>query len=108
MKPVELGRLNAELPHIEDDLVERVGVIFERCPALQGFSVQDAAGLPAHLQQAALEGLVVTDIGIYPELEPALTERVYDEIAVALLDFICHRPDAKTALRGKTFVRTLH
>jgi hypothetical protein len=108
MKPVELGSLNADLPQIEEDLVSRVEVIFDRCPALQGFSVQDAAGLPKHLQQAALEGLVVTDIGIYPELEPALTERVYDEIAVALLDFICHRPDAKVVLRGKTFVRTLH
>jgi hypothetical protein len=51
---------------------------------------------------------VVTDIGIYPELEPALTERVYDEIAVALLDFICARPDARTVLHGRTFVRNLH
>ena len=80
MKLVELDSLASE-PHIEDDLVNRVGAIFERCPALQGFSIQDAAGLPKHLQTAALEGLVVTDIGIYPELEPALTERVYDEIA---------------------------
>src|SRR5688572_9454089 len=93
---------------LEQDLAVRVDAIFDRCPALQGFSIQDAAGLPKHLKAAALEGLVVTDIGIYPELEPALTERVYDEIAVALLDFICHRPDAKVVLRGKTFVRTLH
>jgi hypothetical protein len=93
---------------LEQDLAVRVDAIFERCPALQGFSIQDAAGLPKHLKAAALEGLVVTDIGIYPELEPALTERVYDEIAVALLDFICHRPDAKAVLRGTTFVRTLH
>ena len=57
---------------------------------------------------AALEGLVVTDIGIYPELDPALTERVYDEIAVAMLDFICARPDARSVLNGRTFVRNLH
>ena len=107
MKLVELDSLASE-PHIEDDLVNRVGAIFERCPALQGFSIQDAAGLPKHLQSAALEGLVVTDIGIYPELEPALTERVYDEIAVGLLDFICARPDARSVLSGRTFVRHLH
>ena len=65
-------------------------------------------GRHKHLQAAALEGLVVTDIGIYPELEPALTERVYDEIAVGLLDFICSRPDARTVLTGRTFVRHLH
>ena len=107
MKLLELERLTAE-PHIEQDLVSRVGAIFERCPALQGFSIQDAAGLPKHLQTAALEGLVVTDIGIYPELEPALTERVYDEIAVGLLDFIGSRPEARAALSGRTFVRHLH
>ena len=107
MKLVELESLASE-PHLEEDLASRVGAIFERCPALQGFSIQDAAGLPKHLQTAALEGLVVTDIGIYPELEPALTERVYDEIAVGLLDFICARPDARTVLTGRTFVRHLH
>lgn len=95
-------------PPIERDLAARVEAIFERCPALQGFSIQDASGLPKHLQAAALEGLVVTDIGIYPELEPALTERVYDEIAVGLLDFICARPEARPMLHGRTFVRHLH
>ena len=107
MKLVELESLASE-PHIEHDLARRVGAIFERCPGLQGFSIQDASGLPKHLQAAALEGLVVTDIGIYPELEPALTERVYDEIAVALLDLICSRPDARALLGGRTFVRHLH
>ena len=93
---------------LEQDLAVRVDAIFERCPALQGFSIQDANELPTHLKAAALEGLVVTDIGIYPELEPSLTERVYDEIAVALLDFMFERPSAKDVLRGRTFVRTLH
>lgn len=108
MKLMELGRLGSDLPHIEQDLALRVDAIFERCPSLQGFSIQDAAGLPPHLQAADVEGLVVTDIGIYPELEPALTERVYDEIAVGLLDFICARPDARAVLHGRTFVRHLH
>jgi len=108
MKLADLGSLGTDAPHIEQDLAVRVDAIFERCPSLQGFSIQDAAGLPKHLEQAALEGLVVTDIGIYPELEPALTERVYDEIAVALLDFICARPDARSVLHGRTFVRNLH
>jgi hypothetical protein len=107
MKLVELGSLTSE-PHLEQDLATRVEAIFERCPALQGFAIQDASGLPKHLQAAALEGLVVTDIGIYPELEPALTARVYDEIAVGLLDFICAQPEARSVLHGRTFVRHLH
>ena len=101
-------RTGAPEPPLEQDLATRVEAIFERCPALQGFSIQDASGLPKHLQAAALEGLVVTDIGIYPELEPSLTERVYDEIAVGLLDFICARPEARSVLHGRTFVRHLH
>lgn len=107
MKLASPGRVAPE-PPIEHDLAVRVEAIFQRCPALQGFSIQDASGLPKHLQAAALEGLVVTDIGIYPELEPALTERVYDEIAVGLLDFICARPEARSVLHGRTFVRQLH
>jgi hypothetical protein len=101
-------RTRAPAPPLEQDLAARVEAIFERCPSLQGFSIQDASGLPKRLQAVALEGLVVTDIGIYPELEPALTERVYDEIAVGLLDFICARPAARAVLHGRTFVRQLH
>jgi hypothetical protein len=107
MKLLEPGIVASE-PPIEQDLATRVEAIFERCPALQGFVIQNAAGLPKHLQSAALEGLVVTDIGIYPEFEPSVTERVYDEIAVGLLDFICARPDARSVLNGRTFVRQLH
>ena len=92
MKLVELGSLNSEQPHIEQDLAVRVEAIFDRCPSLQGFSIQDAAGLPKHLQAAALEGLVVTDIGIYPDLEPALPTRLR-EIPGAP-DFICAGPRA--------------
>lgn len=108
MKLADLGSPGPDAPLLEQDLAVRVDAIFERCPALQGFSIQDVASLPKHLKVAAVEGLVVTDIGIYPELDHALTERVYDEIAVALLDFICARPDARSVLNGRTFVRNLH
>lgn len=108
MKSFARGASGAGTPHIDRDLAIRLEAIFERCPALQGFSIQDADALPPHLRAVALEGLVVTDIGVYPELEPALTERVYDEIAVALLDFLSSRPEARSALHGRTFVRQLH
>ena len=38
----------------------------------------------------------------------ATSEQIYNEIAVALLDFMFERPAAKDVLRGRTFVRTLH
>jgi hypothetical protein len=109
MKPETLGALNADLSPIEDDLAARVGAIFERCPHLCGFTVQDSAALPEPLRAIALEReLVVSDIGVYPVLNAEQCEQIYNEIAVALLDFLFERPAAKDVLRGRTFVRTLH
>lgn len=109
MKPAQLGTLNADLPPIEADLAARVDTIFERCPALYGFTVQDCSALPAELRSLALEReLVVTDIGVYPLINAEQCEAIYNEIAVALLDFMYERPTAKDVLRGKTFVRQVH
>jgi hypothetical protein len=109
MKPAQLGSLNADLAPIEEDLAARVGAIFDRCPQLFGFTVQDSSALPEELRSIALEReLVVSDIGVYPYLNADQCEQIYNEIAVALLDFMFERPAAKDVLRGRTFVRTLH
>jgi hypothetical protein len=109
MKPAQLGSLNADLAPIEEDLAARIGTIFDRCPQLFGFTVQDSSSLPEELRAIALEReLVVSDIGVYPYLNADQCEQIYNEIAVALLDFMFERPTAKDVLRGRTFVRTLH
>src|SRR5687767_15674615 len=109
MKPAQLGSLNADLAPIEEDLAARIGTIFDRCPQLFGFTVQDSSSLPEELRAIALEReLVVSDIGVYPYLNADQCEQIYNEIAVALLDFMFERPAAKDVLRGRTFVRTLH
>ena len=109
MKPVQLGSLNADLPSLDEDLAARVEVIFDRCPQLHGFTVQDSSALPEELRSLALEReLVVTDIGVYPFINTEQCEAIYNEIAVALLDFMYERPTAKDVLRGKTFVRQVH
>jgi hypothetical protein len=109
MKPVQLGTLNPDLPSLDEDLAARVEIIFDRCPQLHGFTVQDSSALPEELRSLALEReLVVTDIGVYPFINTEQCEAIYNEIAVALLDFMYERPAAKDVLRGKTFVRQLH
>jgi hypothetical protein len=109
MKPAQLGSLNAELAPIEEDLAARLETIFDRCPQLHGFTVQDSSALPEELRSLALEKeLVVTDIGVYPFINAEQCEAIYNEIAVALLDFMFERPSAKDVLRGRTFARTLH
>ena len=109
MKPDQLGSINTDLSPIEEDLATRVGAIFDRCPQLFGFTVQDSSALPEELRAIALEReLVVSDIGVYPYLNADQCEQIYNEIAVALLDFLFERPSAKDVLRGRTFARTLH
>ena len=109
MKPAQLGSLNSDLPPLDDDVAARVEIIFNRCPHLCGFTVQDASALPEELRPLALEKeLVVTDIGVFPFINAEQCETIYNEIAVALLDFIYERPSAKDVLRGRTFARTLH
>jgi len=109
MKPLQLGSLNADLPSVDEDLAARLEVIFDRCPQLHGFTVQDSSALPEELRSLALEReLVVTDIGVYPFINAEQCEAIYNEIAVALLDFMYERPAAKDVLRGRTFVRNLH
>ena len=109
MKPAQLGSLNTDLAPIEEDLAVRVGAIFDRCPQLFGFTVQDSSALPEELRSVALEReLVVSDIGVYPYLNADQCEQIYSEIAVALLDFLLERPGGKDALRGRTFARSLH
>src|SRR5438874_1065161 len=94
---------------IEALVLERIEGVVARCPQLHGFTVQDSSALPEELRSLALEReLVVTDIGVYPFINAEQCEAIYNEIAVALLDFMYERPSAKDVLRGRTFVRTLH
>lgn len=90
---------DAGLPPIEEDLAVRMEALFQRCPALYGFTVQDCSAPPE---------LVVTDLGIFPLLGTTQCDEIYDEIAAALLDFVSERPAAKDVLRGRTIVRVLH
>ena len=109
MKPAQLASLNSRLPPIEEDLAVRMDKLFERCPALHGFTVLDRSLVPGGARVAALErGLFVAGIGIFPELAQDQCERIYDEISVALLDFMLQRPEAREVLRGRTFARAFH
>ena len=109
MKPAQLGSLNSGLAPIEEDLAARIDRLFDRCPHLHGFTVLDRSLVPGGARVAALErGLFVAGIGIYPEVAPEQCERIYDEISVALLDFMLQRPEARDVLRGRTFARAFH
>ena len=109
MKLPLLGSLNADLPPLDDDVSARVRVIFDQCPHLAGFTVQDVSALPEKLRpQGVEEGLVVTDMAIYPLVSREHCQTIYESLSLGLLELVCERPGAKDLLPGRTFARALH
>jgi len=58
MKFTQHRSLDAGLPPIEEDLAVRMEALFERCPALYGFTVQDCS---------APDELTLADLGIFAD-----------------------------------------
>ncbi len=109
MKPAPLGTVYSGLPPAEAELAAAIERIFGRLPALHGFAVQDGARLVQQFPGVALEGaLVVSDVGVYPPLGEKEHDRICNEIASALHEYVALRPDgADLLLRGRTFARAL-
>lgn len=109
MKLPTLGSLNADLPPIAEHVTARVRDIFEQCPHLAGFTVQDVNTLPEAVRpQGVDEGLAVTDLAIYPLVSREQCQSIYESLSLALLELMCDRPGAKDFLPGRTFARAVH
>jgi hypothetical protein len=92
-----------------DDLSTRIEALFDRCPALCGFSVRDPADIPDSCTRSDAGGdLFVTDIGISPRLGADQYGEIFNEIFSTLSELLADEPDAGEQLRGRTFARTLH
>jgi hypothetical protein len=108
MKPDELASIPGYLSTLDEDLAERVDDLFGRYPALQGFSVQGPGALPEAVRASIkAETLVVAEVGVDPMCGTDYSDRVSDEIAGVLLDFVRNRPEAAELLRDRTFARSL-
>lgn len=95
-----------DLPRVERRLAERLEALFERCPALHGFTVQDCP-----LQCGARDSeelLSVGDISVYPLLGRDQSDAIYEEIARTLMDLLSEHPRARELLHGRTIARTVH
>jgi hypothetical protein len=93
----------------EEDVSARINGIFEQCPQLVGFTVETVSALPEALRPEGIEeGLVVTDMAVYPLVNREQCQAIYESLTVGLLELLSERPAAKDALPGRTFVRALH
>ena len=79
----------------EQDLSARLELLFRRCPALYGFSVQEQSPLPANLT-------------CYAPPDEDQAEALLGEVARMLLELVEERPEGAELLHGRTFARTIH
>ena len=83
--------------------------LFQRYPALAGFSVRGSDEIPDNCARSGDEGeLFVSDIGVAPSLTTEQYGEIFQEIASTLSDLLAEQPGAGELLRGRTFARTLH
>jgi hypothetical protein len=107
------GTLYPDQERVVADVEARIAALFDRCPTLCGFSIQDRAQVsenkPLELDESQIPDadLYVTEIGIYPKLGTDQYADVFDEISVALANLVSEQPNAYDVLRGRTFARAL-
>ena len=109
MKLTALGSLNPDLTPLAEDVSAHIRTIFDSCPHLSGFTVQEVSALPEALRPQGIEdGLVVTDMAIHPLVSREQCQTIYESLSLALIELLCDRPGAKDYLPGRTFARSLH
>jgi len=87
----------------------KVHAVFSRQPELHRFVIQDKASLADHIDRQSLTGeLFITQITLYPKRGSKQYDDVYADIARAITQVVAELPEARTWLRGRTFVRALH
>jgi len=73
---------------------DRVGTLFQRYPALCGFSVK--------------EDLSFSNVACHPALASDEAEILCEEISAALYELLEEQPEAAELLRGRTLARAFH
>jgi hypothetical protein len=97
MKTQPYASLEPRLQRAGRDLEAQLESLFERCPDLWGFSVQDKDN-----------ELFVSDVGITPRLSAEQYGDIYEDITKTLAALLDERPEVCELLRARTFARVLH
>jgi hypothetical protein len=98
-----------EFIRLQSDLTARLEDLFQRCPALHGFTVQPAAGVSRERVAAGLQDdLYLADVVWHIPLNGEQAATLVGEISQALLELVDEQPGAIELLRGRTFASVLH
>ena len=93
---------------LEAALSERIDAIFERVPALCGFSIAERLVSEDTEDDAREWELYVCAVAAYPQLGEGQAQDFIGEISGALADLLSQRPQAADLLPGRTFARKWH
>jgi len=100
---------NAQYKELEAELSERIEAIFDRVPALCGFSIAERLVSENAKDDDAREWeLYVCAVAAYPQLGEGQAQDFIGEISGALADLLQQRPQAADLLPGRTFARKWH
>jgi len=98
-----------EFVRLESDLAARLEDLFQRCPALHGFTVQPAASVSRERVVAGLQDdLYLADVIWHIPLNGEQAASLVGEISQALIELVDEQPGALALLRGRTFASVLH
>jgi hypothetical protein len=98
-----------ELSRLESDLAARMEMLFRRCPALHGFSVQQGSSVSRErVAQDLQAGLFLADVVWHQPLNGDQAATLVEEISQELLELVDEQPEATALLRGRTFARVLN
>lgn len=98
-----------EFIRLESDLAARLEALFQRCPALHGFSVQPVASVNRERVVVDLQDdLCLADVVWHQALNGEQAVTLVREISQELYDLVDERPEAAALLRGRTFASVLH
>jgi len=79
---------------LQQQVHEVMNMVFQRYPALCGFSVQ--------------EDLSFTNVACHPALAGDEAQMMIEEISAALRELLDEQPEAAEILRGRTLARIFH
>jgi len=91
------------------DLTLQIKALFEACPNLCGFVVEDLSGLHGDVDPYEGESrFVITQVSFGTPFSQGDARMVCSVIVGAISELIAEQPEPYELLRGRTFARTLH
>ena len=109
MKPLLTAEADSQADIAAADLTMQIKALFEVCPNLCGFVVEDLSGLHGDAEQHAGENrFVVTQVSFGTPISRGESRLVCSLIVGAVSELVAAQPEAYALLRDRTFARTLH